>query len=231
MQNLLEKTLSFQKKLHTVQDSLDSFSKALKHYLDSPENQRMKKVKRNPLQPKKPNTSYIRYFNERRPELLALQPELEFEDIGRMIGIEWKSLSKEKKDQLDVTYKSEMLDYKTKMLQFEQDNLDKEVVVKKEVVEAVPETAAIAKPDSPKADVPAAVPAEMATATETTVAKPEIKKKKKKATVEAIVEAAKTEPLPSPIATPTIVANDVELKKKKKKKKVKPEEGVVAPTA
>ena len=73
---------------------------------------------KSPKEPKKPLTSYMLFCKDRRAELKALNPDMKFAELSKLMGSEWKSLSLAEKHKYAMKavddrtrYSDEMKDY------------------------------------------------------------------------------------------------------------------------
>ncbi|KAF9032646.1 HMG-box [Hymenopellis radicata] len=80
---------------------------------------RVAKVARDPLQPKRPASSFLLYQIEKRQQLKKTYPELSHLELGKLISQEWATMTDAAKKpyvdrhaEADKKYKSDMTDYK-----------------------------------------------------------------------------------------------------------------------
>ena len=77
-----------------AQADLDRYNREMANYVPRPED-KIKRKKKDPNAPKKPNTAYIFYFSDRMASLKGTQKDMK--PVVRKIGEEWRKLSERDK--------------------------------------------------------------------------------------------------------------------------------------
>lgn len=77
-----------------------------------------------PDMPKKPMSAYLRYFQERRPKILANNPSLSMVEVAKLVAEKFATLSEKKKNKLKKSYEQELIEYRQKLLRFKEEHPD-----------------------------------------------------------------------------------------------------------
>ncbi|KAM3136923.1 hypothetical protein pb186bvf_011008 [Paramecium bursaria] len=95
--------------------------------------QKQKKTKKvkDPLAPKMPKSAFIYYFQEKREKFHKEYPDLQFQQITKLIANEWKELSKEKQQQYHDQFDIDRKRYQAEMEVYHQLNGNTKKIAKK----------------------------------------------------------------------------------------------------
>ncbi|XP_065344503.1 transcription factor A, mitochondrial-like [Cloeon dipterum] len=64
-----------------------------------------------PARPKKPQTPYLKYINQLRPNLVKANPNLKFTEITKLAGAEWQKLSATQRKPFEANFSNEWAAY------------------------------------------------------------------------------------------------------------------------
>ena len=115
----------------------DKYNEELAEYNANPENVKKTKTKKNkvdPDKPKKPQTIFFKFSKEMRNKVKEENPDMKSEEVASELGRLWKNeVTQEEKDQYKEIYKSEMIEYKTLLEEYNTNNNIKEPLEEKKV--------------------------------------------------------------------------------------------------
>ena len=94
-----------------------------------------RKLEKHPDFPKKPLTSYIRFFTEMRPQYLQKHPQLSNQELTKVLSEEYKKLPEQMKLKYTQDFQKEKQEFEEKMAQFKEQHPD---LVRKSRKSAVP---------------------------------------------------------------------------------------------
>jgi hypothetical protein len=87
-----------------------------------------KKKKRNPNEPKRPLSTYLKFFADYHGQIKIDNPELNQPEIAKIIGVKWQCLPKPEKDRYKATYDSEMVEYNRSMEEYKNTHIGSQEV-------------------------------------------------------------------------------------------------------
>ncbi|ETO25247.1 hypothetical protein RFI_11891 [Reticulomyxa filosa] len=105
---------------------------------------RKNKKTKDPNAPKKPQSAYFLFINDRRPKLKETHPDKKVTEMSKLLGAEWKDLSADKKKKWEEKAETLKAEYQKKLEAYKktdsykkyQDELKKQKKSKKKIEES-----------------------------------------------------------------------------------------------